>query len=64
MALEGQGQPFLWAAPALEQAPKGIVEEGVELLVRDWVLQIKIIGHVATGALVSHCGWNLSLESM
>ncbi|XP_038979000.1 crocetin glucosyltransferase 3-like [Phoenix dactylifera] len=63
-ALEGQRRPFLWAAPAADQAPETFTGEGVGLVVRGWVPQVEILGHTATGAFVSHCGWNSSLESL
>nr|XP_010918838.2 crocetin glucosyltransferase 3 [Elaeis guineensis] len=63
-ALEGQRRPFLWAAPVADQAPEGGAGEGMGLVVRGWVPQVEILGHAATGAFVSHCGWNSSLESM
>ncbi|KAJ1294504.1 hypothetical protein BS78_01G151400 [Paspalum vaginatum] len=34
------------------------------LVVRGWAPQVRILAHGATGAFLSHCGWNSVLESM
>ncbi|KAL3514606.1 hypothetical protein ACH5RR_027323 [Cinchona calisaya] len=46
--------------------PEGFVErtEGVGLIVPSWAPQTAILGHASTGAFLSHCGWNSTLESL
>ncbi|KAG9135530.1 hypothetical protein Leryth_022267 [Lithospermum erythrorhizon] len=46
--------------------PKGFFERTQKqgILVSSWAAQVAILGHKSTGAFLSHCGWNSSLESM
>ncbi|KAK6149129.1 hypothetical protein DH2020_016654 [Rehmannia glutinosa] len=41
---------------------EGVKERGI--VVRDWAPQLEILGHVATGGFMSHCGWNSCMESI
>ena len=78
-ALEATGRPFVWAVrPPVgfdiagafrdEWLPEGFEararagDRGV--LVRGWAPQVRILAHAATGAFLSHCGWNSVLESL
>lgn len=38
--------------------------EGRGLVVSDWVDQRSILAHPTEGGFLSHCGWNLVLESL
>lgn len=77
--LEASNKPFLWVIrpPAGfdlkgdfrdEWLPEGfearMSENGMGLLVRKWAPQLEILSHRSTGAFLSHCGWNSSLESL
>ncbi|XP_010671721.2 UDP-glycosyltransferase 88B1 [Beta vulgaris subsp. vulgaris] len=33
-------------------------------VVKSWVPQIEVLGHVSIGAFVTHCGWNSTLEAV
>ncbi|KAK9133825.1 hypothetical protein Scep_013353 [Stephania cephalantha] len=75
--LERSGHRFLWA---LRRPSNSNNEGGADLeggipdgfaertagrgLVCGWAPQVRVLGHVATGCFVSHCGWNSSLESV
>ena len=46
---------------------RGLPEErtkGKGMVVREWVPQVKILGHPSTGGFMSHCGWNSCVESI
>ncbi|XP_058113795.1 anthocyanidin 3-O-glucosyltransferase 7-like [Magnolia sinica] len=65
--LEESGAPFLWSLreKAREGLPAGFQERtaGRGLFV-SWAPQTMVLGHVALGAFVTHCGWNSVLESI
>ena len=46
--------------------PEGFLERTKEvgLVVPSWAPQVAVLSHASTGAFVSHCGWNSSLESV
>ncbi|GKB00885.1 zeatin O-glucosyltransferase-like protein [Tanacetum coccineum] len=78
IGLERSEQRFLWVLRDADKwdtskkedgrsvvLPKGFEErvEGRGLVVRDWVPQLEILGHLSTGGFVSHCGWNSCMEA-
>nr|CAB3478218.1 unnamed protein product [Digitaria exilis] len=46
--------------------PDGFLErtKGRGLVVRSWAPQVDVLRHRATGAFVTHCGWNSTLEGI
>ncbi|XP_048332498.2 anthocyanidin 3-O-glucosyltransferase 5-like isoform X2 [Ziziphus jujuba] len=50
----------------MEYLPEGFLERTKEvgLVVSSWAPQVAVLSHPSTGAFVSHCGWNSSLESV
>ncbi|XVF65539.1 hypothetical protein PTKIN_Ptkin09bG0257200 [Pterospermum kingtungense] len=79
IGLEESGSPFIWVIrPPLgfdikaefraEWLPEGFEDRMSEkqrgLLVKNWAPQLEILSHKSTGAFLSHCGWNSTLESL
>ncbi|XP_047093584.1 UDP-glycosyltransferase 88A1-like [Lolium rigidum] len=46
--------------------PEGFLERTKDkgLVIKSWAPQVDVLRHRATGAFVTHCGWNSVLESM
>ncbi|XP_047043821.1 anthocyanidin 5,3-O-glucosyltransferase-like [Lolium rigidum] len=80
VGLENSGHRFLWVVrapfsddpvkpsdPDLDAIlPDGFLDRtrGRGLVVRQWAPQADVLRHAATGAFVTHCGWNSVLEGV
>ncbi|KAI9195648.1 hypothetical protein LWI28_016911 [Acer negundo] len=79
IGLEESKIPFIWVTrPPIgfdlkggfrsEWLPEGYEERIATakqgLLVKNWAPQLDILSHKATGAFLSHCGWNSVMESL
>ncbi|PON86713.1 UDP-glucuronosyl/UDP-glucosyltransferase, partial [Trema orientale] len=79
LGLEESGVKFIWVLRDADkvnifsdeegrrpQLPDGFEErmKGMGIVVREWVPQVKILGHPSTAGFMSHCGWNSCLESI
>ncbi|XP_058095039.1 UDP-glycosyltransferase 92A1-like [Magnolia sinica] len=77
--LEACGKAFIWVIrPPIgsdvkegfrsEWVPDGFEDRVTErkqgILLHGWVPQVEILSHGSTGAFLSHCGWNSTLESL
>ncbi|XP_066329762.1 UDP-glycosyltransferase 73C6-like [Miscanthus floridulus] len=69
--IEATKRPFIWVVKPGNPAEfeQWLSEDGFEsrvgetgLVIRDWAPQKAILSHPATGAFVTHCGWNSVLE--
>eukprot|EP00268_Persea_americana_P025395 TRINITY_DN24757_c1_g1_i1.p1 TRINITY_DN24757_c1_g1~~TRINITY_DN24757_c1_g1_i1.p1 ORF type:complete len:463 (+),score=51.85 TRINITY_DN24757_c1_g1_i1:41-1429(+) len=64
--LEASGAHFLWSLrdKHRESLPAGFLDRtNGRGLVVPWAPQTRLLGHVAVGAFVTHCGWNSLIES-
>ncbi|XP_047093165.1 UDP-glycosyltransferase 88B1-like [Lolium rigidum] len=74
VGLEKSGHRFLWVVraphgddPDLDALlPDGFMDRtgGRGLVVKQWAPQAEVLRHRATGAFVTHCGWNSVLEGV
>nr|A0A2Z5CVA1.1 RecName: Full=Myricetin 3-O-rhamnosyltransferase UGT77B2; AltName: Full=UDP-glucosyltransferase 1; Short=CcUGT1 [Crocosmia x crocosmiiflora]AXB26715.1 myricetin-3O-rhamnosyltransferase [Crocosmia x crocosmiiflora] len=66
--LESSGVRFLWSLREEARAgllPPGFLERTAGRgLVVPWAPQVRVLGHRAVGAFVTHCGWNAVMESV
>ncbi|KAI5020635.1 hypothetical protein ZWY2020_045523 [Hordeum vulgare] len=62
VGLERSGQRFLWCASPPEATARRNTWRG--LVVKSWAPQVDVLRHRATGAFVTHCGWNSVLEAV
>lgn len=59
------GMPVEYANPQEEVLPAGFLDRiGERGMICGWAPQLEVLAHAATGAFVSHCGWNSTLESV
>ncbi|XP_044366016.1 UDP-glycosyltransferase 91C1 [Triticum aestivum] len=72
LGLELAGVHFLWALrkPAGTNNEQELLPAGFEERMQDrrmvctgWVPQVKVLGHGATAAFLTHCGWGSTIES-
>nr|AMK52072.1 UDP-glucosyltransferase [Scutellaria baicalensis] len=70
VGLESSGQDFIWVVrnggENEDWLPQGFEEriKGKGLMIRGWAPQVMILDHPSTGAFVTHCGWNSTLEGI
>ncbi|CAN4109574.1 unnamed protein product [Withania somnifera] len=74
LGLEESNRPFVWVlggGDKLQDLEKWIVENGFEernkergLLIRGWAPQVLILSHPSIGGILTHCGWNSTLEGI
>ncbi|CAL5332451.1 unnamed protein product [Camellia sinensis] len=71
LALEESGHPFVWVVRKREEEKESWLPEGFEtktgqrgLIKREWAPQDLILGHVAIGGFMTHCGWNSLVEGV
>ncbi|KAL2241089.1 UNVERIFIED_CONTAM: putative UDP-rhamnose:rhamnosyltransferase 1 [Sesamum indicum] len=71
--LELSGLPFLWAfrKPAGSREADFELPDGFEgrikgrgVVLKNWAPQLKILGHEAVGAFLTHCGWSSIVEGL
>ncbi|RHN46597.1 putative soyasapogenol B glucuronide galactosyltransferase [Medicago truncatula] len=72
--LENSGHNFIWVIKRddtdedgegfLQEFEERIKESSKGYIIWDWAPQLLILDHPATGGIVTHCGWNSTLESL
>lgn len=64
MGIEASGKPFFWAikeGQVLESFKERTRGKG---RVVGWASQVRVLGHSAVGAFLTHCGWNSVMEAL
>ncbi|KAJ3699074.1 hypothetical protein LUZ61_002779 [Rhynchospora tenuis] len=65
--LIASGYPFIWVVRSKTWMPPESLIQDISArgkIVRGWIPQKQVLKHAATGAFLSHCGWNSVLESI
>ncbi|XP_057789303.1 UDP-glycosyltransferase 91C1 [Salvia miltiorrhiza] len=67
LGLEQCGSPFFWVLNrSYEKLPEGFCDRVRDrgVVYSKWAPQVKILGHVAVGGFLTHCGWNSATEAL
>ncbi|KAK1559583.1 hypothetical protein Q3G72_016056 [Acer saccharum] len=74
MGIEASGQDFIWVVRKDKKdedgdedwLPEGFEKrmEGKGLIIRGWAPQVLILEHESIGGMVTHCGWNSTVEGV
>ncbi|KAG9448670.1 hypothetical protein H6P81_008635 [Aristolochia fimbriata] len=75
LGLEASNRDFVWVIrnnrESSSEMDEWLSREGFEervkdrgLVIRGWAPQVLILAHPATGAFLTHCGWNSTLEGV
>ncbi|TVU11111.1 hypothetical protein EJB05_44675, partial [Eragrostis curvula] len=76
VGLDRSGHRFLWTVrtpPVADDSsnlqallPEGFLERTKDcgVIVESWAPQVEVLQHPSTGAFVTHCGWNSTLEAI
>ncbi|CAN1152939.1 Scopoletin glucosyltransferase [Linum perenne] len=74
IGIEASRQQFIWVVRKNRQNDDVVEDwltEGFEertkdrgIIIRGWAPQVMILEHMAVGAIVTHCGWNSTLEAI
>lgn len=66
-ALEQSGAWFVWCMRAEAVGPSAEFEKRIKgkgVVIKGWVPQVEVLGHVSVGWFLTHCGWNSVLEGI
>ncbi|KAE8668405.1 UDP-glycosyltransferase 73C3 [Hibiscus syriacus] len=75
LGIEESNKPFIWVLrgnnATSNEVEKWMAEDGFEertkgrgLVVKGWAPQVLILSHRAVGGLLTHCGWNSTIEGI
>ncbi|KAE8668404.1 UDP-glycosyltransferase 73C4 [Hibiscus syriacus] len=75
LGIEASNKPFIWVLrgnnATSNEVEKWMAKDGFEertkgrgLVVKGWAPQVLILSHRAVGGLLTHCGWNSTIEGI
>ncbi|KAL2485059.1 UDP-glycosyltransferase 74F1 [Abeliophyllum distichum] len=65
--LKGSNYNFLWVVKSfeMEKLPENFIEETSDKgLIVQWCPQLEVLSNKAVGCILSHCGWNSTIEAI